>query len=127
MLAILAGLILVPLVDQGLKAVLRRRLSSRAVASPIWLARLGLRSRGPALWGAWFTGAAGIVALAVFVAEARWFAGLMLGGSLSHAIESSRRGVVMDYIRLRFWPPFNLADAAITVGGIGVLYGILVR
>lgn len=138
MLALAVGLFLVPLVDQGLKSILRRRLGVRAVSmgrvgtiavtpSRIWLSRLGVRPGGPALWIAWTLGAAGITGLTAFVPEAGWFAGLMLGGSLSHAIESSRRGGVMDYMRLRFWPAFNLADAAITVGGIGIVYGILAR
>ncbi len=31
------------------------------------------------------------------------------------------RGSVSDYVCLRFWPAFNLADVAITVGAIGLL------
>jgi lipoprotein signal peptidase len=31
------------------------------------------------------------------------------------------RGGVSDYVCLRVWPAFNLADVAITVGAIGVL------
>jgi lipoprotein signal peptidase len=50
-----------------------------------------------------------------------WFAGALLGGSLSHALETSLRGRVVDYVRLRFWPAFNLADVAITAGALGVL------
>ena len=38
-----------------------------------------------------------------------------------HALESPVRGVVSDYICLRFWPAFNLADVAIVAGGIGVI------
>ena len=138
MLGIAVGLVVVPLVDQGLKRFLRRRLDGRAISlgrvgavrvspSRIWLARLGVPPSGSALWIAWCTGAAGIALVTAFVPEAGWFAGLMLGGSLSHAIESSRRGGVLDYVRLRFWPAFNLADAAITVGGIGVVFGVLAR
>jgi lipoprotein signal peptidase len=43
------------------------------------------------------------------------------GGSFSHAFESTVRGAVSDYICLRFWPAFNLADVAIVAGGIGVI------
>ena len=41
------------------------------------------------------------------------FAGLLLGGSLGNAVEHAQRGAISDYVRLRFWPAFNLADAAI--------------
>ena len=47
--------------------------------------------------------------------------GMLLGGSSSHALESAVRGSISDYICLRFWPAFNLADVAITVGAIGVI------
>ena len=79
------------------------------------------------MWIAWSAGAATLVGVTALVPEAGWFAGLMLGGSLSHAIESSWRGSVLDYVRLRFWPAFNLADAAIAVGGIGVVFGVIAR
>jgi lipoprotein signal peptidase len=47
------------------------------------------------------------------------FAGLLLGGSLSHLLETTRRGWICDYVCLRFWPAFNLADVALTAGTIG--------
>ena len=50
-----------------------------------------------------------------------WCAALLLGGSLSHMIETSRRGRVCDYLCLRFWPAFNLADAAISIGTVGFI------
>ena len=51
------------------------------------------------------------------------FVGLLLGGSLSNAVESSMRGSITDYICLRFWPAFNLADLALAAGAIGILCG----
>lgn len=47
-----------------------------------------------------------------------WLAtGLLIGGALSNIIDRVRDGSVTDFIRLPLgWPPFNLADAAITVG-----------
>ena len=44
-----------------------------------------------------------------------------MGGSLSHGIESSSRGWICDYVCLRFWPAFNIADVAITVGACGLV------
>jgi lipoprotein signal peptidase len=53
------------------------------------------------------------------------FVGLLLGGSLSHAVEASLRGAVSDYVCLRFWPAFNLADVALAAGAIGALFNLL--
>jgi signal peptidase II len=43
--------------------------------------------------------------------------GLLIGGALSNILDRVRDGSVTDWIKLPLgWPPFNLADAAITVG-----------
>src|SRR5271167_1084587 len=43
--------------------------------------------------------------------------GLLIGGALSNIVDRVRDGSVTDFIKLPLgWPPFNLADAAITVG-----------
>jgi len=43
--------------------------------------------------------------------------GLLIGGALSNILDRIRDGSVTDFIKLPLgWPPFNLADAAITVG-----------
>jgi lipoprotein signal peptidase len=54
------------------------------------------------------------------------FVGLLLGGSLSHAVESSLRGSITDYICLRFWPAFNLADLALTAGALGIIAELVI-
>jgi len=54
------------------------------------------------------------------------FVGLLLGGSLSNAVENARRGSVSDYVCLRFWPAFNLADLALAAGAIGTLAELLI-
>lgn len=41
---------------------------------------------------------------------------LLLGGSAGNLIDRVRFGHVTDFIDLRFWPVFNVADSAITVG-----------
>jgi lipoprotein signal peptidase len=48
----------------------------------------------------------------------------MLGGSLSHAWETTVHGSVSDYVCLRFWPAFDLADVALTIGALGWLVGV---
>ena len=42
--------------------------------------------------------------------------GLVLGGSGSNLVDRVRLGHVTDFLDLRFWPAFNLADTFIVVG-----------
>lgn len=51
-----------------------------------------------------------------------WLAtGLMLGGAIGNLIDRLRFGAVTDFIDLPWWPAFNLADTAITVGVVTLL------
>lgn len=65
-----------------------------------------------------------IVALAVFAWRfARgptWLpVGMIVGGALGNVIDRLRLGSVTDFVKLPLgWPPFNLADASITIGVI---------
>ena len=43
-------------------------------------------------------------------------AGLLAGGALGNLADRVRVDAVTDYIDLATWPPFNLADVAITLG-----------
>ena len=52
--------------------------------------------------------------------------GLALGGAGSNVLDQLRRGAVVDFLDLGWWPVFNLADAAIVAGVIGLLYEALV-
>jgi len=46
-----------------------------------------------------------------------WVAvGLLAGGALGNLADRVRAGAVTDYIDMLGWPPFNLADVAITLG-----------
>lgn len=51
--------------------------------------------------------------------------GLVIGGSLSNLIDRIRLGHVTDFLDLRYWPAFNLADTFIVVG-VGVLLATLI-
>jgi signal peptidase II len=51
--------------------------------------------------------------------------GLLVGGSLANLIDRIRLGWVTDFLDLRFWPAFNLADTFIVVG-VAVLLAALV-
>jgi signal peptidase II len=48
--------------------------------------------------------------------------GLIVGGALGNLADRSREGAVVDFIDPIAWPAFNLADAAIVVGVLGLLY-----
>jgi signal peptidase II len=42
--------------------------------------------------------------------------GLLIGGSASNLVDRIRLGHVTDFLDLRFWPAFNLADSFIVLG-----------
>ena len=48
--------------------------------------------------------------------------GLLLGGALGNIIDRVRDGAVTDFIKLPFWPAFNIAAMAITFGVLALLY-----
>lgn len=67
--------------------------------------------------------AAIVIVVIVFFARrssSRWVwlpTGMLIGGALGNVVDRLRHGVVTDFIKLPLgWPPFNLADAAITIG-----------
>lgn len=80
---------------------------------------------------AWALVAVALAMTAVVAAEwarrrrvARWpehagFA-LVVAGALGNALDRIARGHVVDFIHVRFWPVFNVADVLV-VAGIGVL------
>ena len=51
--------------------------------------------------------------------------GLLLGGSIGNLIDRLTRGSVVDFIDLRIWPIFNVADSAIVVGVFIMFYYLL--
>ncbi len=53
--------------------------------------------------------------------------GLILGGALGNALDRVVFGSVTDFIDLRFWPVFNLADSAIVVGAVILAWRFSVR
>jgi signal peptidase II len=63
-----------------------------------------------------------LVLLAYFARHARrpmmWLpTGLLVGGACGNILDRIREGSVTDFIKLPLgWPPFNLADSAITIG-----------
>lgn len=48
--------------------------------------------------------------------------GAVAGGALGNLADRARDGSVIDFVKPVFWPAFNLADTAIVVGILGLLY-----
>jgi len=51
--------------------------------------------------------------------------GLVIGGSVSNLIDRVRLGHVTDFIDLKYWPAFNLADSFIVVGVTALLLALV--
>ncbi len=47
---------------------------------------------------------------------------LILGGAIGNLVDRIAFGYVVDFIDLRIWPVFNVADSAITIGAILILF-----
>lgn len=89
-------------------------------------------------WQYTLAGFAVLVSLAMWVwvargAESRLFAislALIIGGALGNAVDRVLVGGVIDYVSLHaygfYWYVFNIADVAIVVGVIGLLYDSLI-
>ncbi len=71
--------------------------------------------------------AVAVVALVVYFARhgtRRWMwlpTGLLLGGALGNIVDRLSEGAVIDFIKFPYWPAFNIADSAITVGVVVLL------
>jgi signal peptidase II len=133
---VLLGLAIVS-ADLGLKRVVRARLACvrvslgplgclTSVPGRLWLARAERRVRLPAACALWALLAAPLVAVAVWLPAARVPVCLLLAGSASNLLEHAARGAITDYVCLRGWPAFNLADVALTAGAVSLLATALV-
>ncbi|MEX0768546.1 MAG: signal peptidase II [Microthrixaceae bacterium] len=134
-------------IDQLSKAWALRRLSTGEVVDLVLSLRFNLAfNTGMAFSkGAGMGPIIGVVALivaAVLVLIARksrsipqlLLIGVVIGGAVGNVIDRLTRvgeapnfssgfmsGAVVDFIDLQWWPIFNVADAAIVVGGIGLV------
>jgi lipoprotein signal peptidase len=126
----------VVIADQATKLMLRHVLgngafalgrcgSVRVVAGRMWLRRLA-RPCGRTIWCVWLAAAAALATVSALAPFNALFVGLLLGSSFSHAVESSLRGSITDYICLRNGAAFNLADLALAAGATGILGDLLI-
>jgi signal peptidase II len=95
-----------------------------------WLVISHIRNSGAAFGT--LTGFGGVLALAalagiVVFAVVVWrrpspmvgvAAALVAGGAMGNLVDRIVRGTVVDFVDFRFWPAFNVADSAITIGAL---------
>lgn len=119
-------------VDQIAKRMVVRRLGDGSVVRCAGVARLRL-VRNPAgafglprprmflLLALWPACAAAVIAHAVAAGDPQQFwlaagSGVAVGGAAGNLIDMLKRGAVIDFIDVGWWPTFNLADAGILAG-----------
>ncbi len=51
--------------------------------------------------------------------------GMILGGAIGNLLDRVRMGEVTDFVDFRYWPAFNIADSAITIGIAILILGYL--
>ena len=134
----LCGLIVV--LDQAAKAIVEDHLVPGQQVEVLGPIGLTLSHNPGVAFGLASGSAAPLVAFAaialVFVgvmlarnptAPGMWLAvGLVSGGALGNLADRLRAGAVTDYVEIGSWPPFNLADVAIT-SGVVLLALVLMR
>jgi signal peptidase II len=52
--------------------------------------------------------------------------GLVVGGALGNLVDRVRLGYVVDFVAVSVWPKFNVADSAITIGALLLVWCSLV-
>jgi signal peptidase II len=120
----------VVILDQALKAAVEANLVPGEHVDVVGPLELTLSHNRGIAFGLASGGGAGLVALTAaalalvgYLFARRptrpwmWLAvGLLAGGALGNLADRVRAGAVTDYVDLLAWPPFNLADVAITLG-----------
>lgn len=52
---------------------------------------------------------------------------MILGGAIGNLIDRLRFGFVIDFLDLRVWPVFNLADSAITIAALFLTWELIFK
>ena len=53
-------------------------------------------------------------------------AGMVVGGAAGNLIDRIRLGKVIDFIDVRIWPVFNVADIAVCIGAAVLIYSLVI-
>lgn len=88
----------------------------------------------PAFAGIFLLASIGVsIGLAVYVFRnqgTEWtygLLGLIMGGTIGNGYERLVNGTVTDFINVHFWPVFNVADSAVSIGVVLLLATYLLR
>jgi signal peptidase II len=122
--------------DQAVKAIVRGSIAlTEEVDVFPGLHLVHVRNSGVAFSmlsdGGWLPTVIGLLAVAAllgfFFTHLRrplvWLpTGLLLGGAAGNLVDRIRIGAVTDFVKLPHWPAFNLADIAITIGVLALVY-----
>jgi signal peptidase II len=126
--------------DQGVKWIIRENVDRGDIHEVIWpLSIVHLTNSGAAfgmLQGAGpllvMTSIVGMVAIVVFLFNPtfahpvmRLGLAFMLGGAIGNLIDRVKDGEVVDYIKVPNFPAFNVADSAITIGVLLLIWAML--
>jgi lipoprotein signal peptidase len=122
-LTLLGGIALALASDQATKAFVRARVPEERgwiVVSWLRIRRLTHLTRTPDPW-LLAAVAVGVLALDTFTpllnaTLTQLGVGIALGGAAGNVLDRVRRDGILDFIDLRVWPVFNVADAAIVLG-----------
>jgi signal peptidase II len=123
-------------VDQAVKALVRSGIGPGDEVDVVpGLHLVHVRNSGVAFGffsgGGWLLVLVGAVALAALLAffathvrrPLAWLpTGLLIGGAAGNLVDRLRDGAVTDFVKLPHWPAFNVADMAITVGVVVLVY-----
>ena len=82
-----------------------------------------------------FTVASAVVAVGIVVYVARHpgdlltdvVLGLIMGGTVGNGYDRFMFGTVTDFVNVHFWPVFNIADSAVSIGVVALVAGYLLR
>jgi signal peptidase II len=139
-LALLAVAVAAVLADQLTKQIVISQLElgeSLHVAGPLWIRHVNNPGIAFGLFSSWASvvtilTAAAVAWMLIYFAKsgARHpvlpvALGLLIGGSVANLVDRLRLGHVTDFLDLRFWPAFNLADTFIVVGVLVLLAALV--
>src|ERR1041385_2339768 len=99
MTALVAGLILVVLIDQALKLLVLHWLGRESISlgvmgevtrvqTRIWMARAPYQLRLAIIWALWIFGACALAIVNTQIPSSGWFSGVRPGGSTHHPLET---------------------------------------
>jgi signal peptidase II len=138
MIAMVVAFASVLALDQVSKAMISARLAEGAFSSSVLGARLRHVANRRRPWSS-VTGVRFMALFLVVLAIAAWLTartlhstaadaavGALVGGAAGNLLDGLNRRAVTDFIDLRVWPVFNIADAAIVAGAAWMFWFIAV-